>query len=204
MTTAKQIVDFCRQHNIHFVFAESCTGGKLAAAIVDVPGASDVFHGSLVTYSDGMKMAVLDVEGYTLGRFSAVSEIVAHQMAYGALHLLRDTFSHTQPDVEPRCFTVSTTGYVGPFTDENRHAFIGLAGFFASQENSYSGFAPAVHEITFKTDDRQGNQQAVVERALQEIVTMLEKATQDSNTEARAWTDANGNLHARNLPSGKD
>ena len=169
MTIAKKIVDFCREHDIHFAFAESCTGGRLAAAIVDVPGASDVFHGSFVAYSDGMKMEALGVDGYALGKHGAVSEIIANTMAFGALQNLRGNFGRTQPDFLPTVFAVSTTGFVGPYTDENRHAFIAICG------DTFKNPIVGTHEISFKTDDRAGNQQAVVDRALQEIADMLEK-----------------------------
>lgn len=161
MSIAKKIVDHCREHNIAFAFAESCTGGRLASAIVDVPGASDVFQGSVVTYTDRMKMWMLDVDGYTLGRQGAVSEAIAAQMAIGVEQRMHF-------EGEP-VFTVSTTGFVGPYTNEERHAYIGIVTRLGKRLKC------EVHEITFKTDDREGNQQAVVDRALQEIADMLEK-----------------------------
>lgn len=172
MTIAQQIVEFCRKNDIHFAFAESCTGGKLSAAIVDVPGASDVFHGSLVTYSDGMKLSVLDINPYALGRLTAVSKQVAAEMAEGAHHNLLNAVEWTR---EPESlFTVSTTGYVGPYSgNEPRIAYIAVLVDPARRLVEDEG--GVVHEISFKTDNRQANQQAVVERALQEIVTHIIK-----------------------------
>lgn len=172
MSNAKQIVDVCRENNITFAFAESCTGGRLASALVDVPGASDVFHGSLVTYSDDMKMNALDVDGYTLGKLGAVSENVAAQMAVGAYDLLK-----AKPD--DSVFTVSTTGLVGPFKEgEERHAYIAVLESLGQRMNC------EIHEITFKTDDRKNNQEAVVDRAIYEITTLLEKHIQGLNEES--------------------
>lgn len=172
MSNATQIIDYCRKHNITFAFAESCTGGRLASAIVDVPGASDVFHGSLVTYSDDMKMNALDVDGYTLGKLGAVSENIAAQMAVGAYDLLE-----AKPD--DAVFTVSTTGFVGPFTEgEERHAYIAVLESLGKRLNC------EVHEITFKTDDRKNNQEAVVDRAIYEIANLLEKHLIESTKES--------------------
>lgn len=168
--SAKQIVDVCREHNITFAFAESCTGGRLASAIVDVPGASDVFHGSLVTYTDQMKMNVLDVDGYTLGKLGAVSEKVATQMVLGAYDLL-------QAEPDDAVFAVSTTGFVGPFTNEERHAYIAVL------ESLGKRLSYEVHEISFKTDDRKNNQEAVVDRVIYEITTLLEKHLEKLKTD---------------------
>jgi len=64
--------------------AESCTGGLIASLLTDIPGSSDVFQLSLVTYSDRSKVELLGVKQGTLDRHGAVSEAVASEMAAGA------------------------------------------------------------------------------------------------------------------------
>jgi nicotinamide-nucleotide amidase len=68
-------------------FAESCTGGKIAAAITDIPGSSLYFKSSVVTYSNESKIKLLGVKEETLSRFGAVSKETAKEMAEGVLKL---------------------------------------------------------------------------------------------------------------------
>lgn len=66
-------------------FAESCTGGSLASAITALPGASDYFLGSLVTYSNALKMNVLSVPESILKEKGAVSAETVLSMVEGLL-----------------------------------------------------------------------------------------------------------------------
>lgn len=67
--------------------AESCTGGWVAKAITDVPGASAVFHYGVVSYSNGAKEHMLGVKNATLEEHGSVSEAVVEEMAEGVLML---------------------------------------------------------------------------------------------------------------------
>lgn len=82
--------------------AESCTGGRLASRITDVPGASAVFVGAAVTYSNDLKQQLLGVRAETLSVHGAVSENTAREMAEGA----RSRFGSD--------YALATTGIAGP------------------------------------------------------------------------------------------
>ncbi|HVA32812.1 MAG TPA: competence/damage-inducible protein A [Candidatus Baltobacteraceae bacterium] len=64
--------------------AESCTGGRVAAALTGVPGASRSFRGGIVAYDNALKVEQLGVDGDLIERCGAVSEEVAKAMATGA------------------------------------------------------------------------------------------------------------------------
>ncbi len=63
--------------------AESCTGGLFAKTLTDIPGASDIFDRSIVTYSNKAKVEELGVSEKTLEEYGAVSEQTAGEMAAG-------------------------------------------------------------------------------------------------------------------------
>jgi nicotinamide-nucleotide amidase len=83
-TTAELVLDLLRARGLRLATAESCTGGLVAARLTDVPGASDVFVGSIVAYSNEVKAAQLAVPEAVLAEHGAVSEEVAAEMARGA------------------------------------------------------------------------------------------------------------------------
>ena len=86
----------------HISFAESCTGGLLAATMINVEGASDVIGESYVTYSNEAKTKLLGVNPDTIVKYDVVSREVANEMAFGL-------YQRTHAEV-----CISVTGYVGP------------------------------------------------------------------------------------------
>ena len=79
----EQVVEQLIARGWHISFAESCTGGKAAAALVDVADASKVLDVSFVTYANEAKIQYLGVKPETIEEFGVVSEQVAYQMAEG-------------------------------------------------------------------------------------------------------------------------
>lgn len=80
------------QKNANLALAESCTGGLIADLLTNVPGSSDYFVFSAVTYSNQLKMKVLGVSDRTLDRYGAVSEQTAQEMAQGVQQLSSTTY----------------------------------------------------------------------------------------------------------------
>ncbi len=82
--------------------AESCTGGLLAHRLTSVPGSSRYFQGSIIAYSNDIKMRELGVQASTLEAYGAVSEATVREMAEGLRH-------HLGVDV-----ALATSGIAGP------------------------------------------------------------------------------------------
>lgn len=80
----EKLVELLIEKKLTITTAESCTGGMISSALVNVPGASSVLNEAYVTYSNEAKMRLLGVEGETLDTVGAVSEETARQMAEGA------------------------------------------------------------------------------------------------------------------------
>ena len=83
MDKREELVKLLIKKNYTISFAESCTGGKMAAAIVDVADASKVLNASFVTYANEAKVKYAKVHQKTLDRYGAVSEQTAGEMAEG-------------------------------------------------------------------------------------------------------------------------
>jgi nicotinamide-nucleotide amidase len=100
--------------------AESCTGGGLGAMLTEIPGSSDYFVGGVISYSNRVKIDLLEVSQELLSQLGAVSEPVAKQMAAGVKKRLNANWS------------LSITGIAGPGGGSAYKpvglVYIGLAG----------------------------------------------------------------------------
>ena len=140
MTTAFDVLRALQGKTL--VTAESLTGGGIGAELTAAPGASQVFKGGIISYTDEVKRDVLGVPGDVLERFGAVSLATAMHMAAGARKVLN-------ADV-----AVSVTGLAGPdgdaFGNPVGTVFIGYAderGVTAG-EYHFSGDRAAVRHQT--------------------------------------------------------
>ncbi len=94
--------ELLKQKNSTIATAESCTGGRLAAALNAQSGSSEYYMGSVVAYANEVKEQVLGVEHDTLINYGAVSEQTVREMAEGVRHLM-----HTD-------YAIATSGIAGP------------------------------------------------------------------------------------------
>lgn len=102
----QRVLQLLKKENLTFAAAESCTGGLIAKRITDLPGASAVFRGGVVSYTNGVKAGVLGVPQELLDTYGAVSQPVAKAMAEGVRRI-------TGADL-----AVSVTGVAGPDKDD--------------------------------------------------------------------------------------
>ncbi len=101
-TTAADLVARLRAAGKTVAVAESLTGGLVAAALTDIPGASVVVRGGVLAYATDVKAHVLGVNEVLLAQVGAVDADVAEQMASGVRSLMGATYG------------LATTGVAGP------------------------------------------------------------------------------------------
>jgi len=142
---------------------ESATGGRIADRITNVPGSSDYFKGSVVAYSNEVKIALLGVKKATIENYGAVSEQTALEMAQGGRKLL---------DVD---ICVSDTGIAGPSGDTPEKP----VGLF------YLGLAARNERLSQKhvfQGNREGNKRDAAEAVLNMLKQYLLRCCNKSKT----------------------
>lgn len=137
------------------VTAESCTGGLISARCTDVPGSSDWFAGSIIAYSNNVKLSLLGVAGDVLKRLGAVSEEVVTSMATRVLTTIGGHVS------------VAVSGIAGPTggTEDKPVGTVWIA--WATWEDTLRT------ELFYFEGDRAEVREQAVRAALQGVVSML-------------------------------
>ena len=113
---SERLVESLRSAGLSIAVAESLTGGMVASELAAVAGASDVFLGGVVAYSNAAKSSILGVSSQSLESFGAVSDDVALQMAQGVQEVFAVASGLTLNDV----IGVATTGVAGPAQSESK------------------------------------------------------------------------------------
>jgi nicotinamide-nucleotide amidase len=151
----KQIIDILSERNQSLVTAESCTGGMIAAALTDIPGASSALYGGYITYANTAKSRMIQVQPRLIRDYGAVSNQVARAMADGA----RNT-AHVD-------YAVAVTGIAGPDGGSERKP-VGLVYVAVSSE-----LATVVIEHRFGDIGRDEIRKATVAAALDLVLQVL-------------------------------
>ena len=149
--TINDLKDTFVQRNLTLGSAESFTGGLFAQQITSVPGASQFFKGSLVTYATEEKMRILGVSKEIIDRYGVVSQEVAGEMAGHALALLNVDYA------------VSFTGNAGPSALEGKpvgEIYIGISSRTITKVYRYQ---------------LSGDRHHIQEEAVQLAISLLEK-----------------------------
>ncbi len=102
MSALSEMVKAIGSKGSSLALAESCTGGLISTLITDLPGSSNYFLGSAVTYSNSSKNRILGVSQDTISKYGAVSEQTAVEMAEGAAKVFGSDYA------------ASVTGIAGP------------------------------------------------------------------------------------------
>ena len=148
----KRIIDLLAEKNQTIVTAESCTGGMVAAALTDIPGASAALYGGYVTYANAAKSRMIHVQARLIRDYGAVSNQVARAMADGARNTARADYA------------VSVTGIAGPDGGSEKQP-IGLVYIAVSSE-----LATVVIEHRFGDLGRDAIRKASVQAALELVL----------------------------------
>lgn len=151
MTPEEEIVQKLTEKGLTLTTAESCTGGWIAKRLTDVSGASAVFHGGAVTYSNRLKSEWLGVKEETLRQFGAVSEQTAREMAEGARKFAKADLA------------VAVTGIAGPNSDDTNKP-VGLVYIALASEH---GVTVEKYENQFTENVRENNRAASADNALE-------------------------------------
>lgn len=149
----KKIYEYLKKERLKITFAESCTGGLLSKLMTDIPGASEVFDGGIVSYSNAVKNKFLGVEDDVLKKHGAVSAECAKQMAEGARRVFGADIA------------VSVTGLAGPGGESDEKP-VGLV---------YIGVADRNTTTVYKTLNKQASREQVREMTVKNVKKILEE-----------------------------
>jgi PncC family amidohydrolase len=174
--TADEVVRLLRENALTLAVAESCTAGLVADSIACIPGASDVFWGSFVTYRTEAKAAMLGIEKALLERYGAVSEETARAMAEAALEKSGTSVS------------ASVTGLAGPDGD-GRGTPVGTV-WVAAAAREKSG-RPRILARCFQY---QGGRASVREAAALDVLRVIRETAQVFSADAKKLTCADAAL----------
>lgn len=154
---ARTIGDLLREREATLAVAESSTGGLVGSMVTDVPGSSEYFDRSLVTYANRAKMDLLDVSQETIAEHGAVSEPTARAMAIGVRENAGTDWG------------LSTTGVAGPGGGSERTP-VGTLYVGVAQQTSQSSRGSDVRVERFEFDgDRLENKHSFATQALREL-----------------------------------
>jgi PncC family amidohydrolase len=157
MSRVNELFQLLKDQTATLGAAESCTGGQFSSKITAVPGSSEFFIGSIISYANSVKKNLLEIPEIDLKNHGAVSQIVAEKMAKNVRELLNCTYS------------VSITGVAGPGGGTQSKP-VGTVWF------GISGPKFVKTEMKLFTGDRSRVQSCAVEYALELLINTIRSA----------------------------
>ncbi|MEV4858903.1 CinA family protein [Streptomyces ossamyceticus] len=161
-STAADVLRLLRVRGETLAVAESLTGGLVAAAITDVPGASQAFRGSVTAYATEVKHQLLGVDAALLDQRGAVDPQVAAQMADGVRKALGADWG------------ISTTGVAGPDPQDGQPVgtvHVAVAGPLGADSGAFDGGKVASLRLNGgRAEIRMESVRSVLGLLLQELV----------------------------------
>lgn len=154
MDKVLKLAEILRSNGYSLSTAESCTGGGIGQLLTSVPGSSSWYQGGIVSYSNELKVTLLQVPQSALESFGAVSEEVARYMAEGAATVMKTDLS------------MSTTGIAGP-DGGSAEKPVGTVCFGWS-------VAGKIHaETIYFTGDRDQIRQQSIQHSLDRLIQLI-------------------------------
>jgi PncC family amidohydrolase len=158
-TDVNRLVERLADRNLRLVLAESCTGGMVSAELTGVPGVSQWYCGSAVTYRGDTKTSWLGVSAAEIQQHTAVSKVVARQMAAGVLE--------RTPEAD---IAASVTGHFGPNSPAGFDALV----FIATARRDHGMIVTDVQHHHLSTMDRLPRQREATALVLTTLMQMLD------------------------------
>lgn len=149
-----KVIERLQQMNMALATAESLTGGFLGQSLTAVPGASKAYQGGVITYTNQVKMTLLNIPAEVLEKYSAVSTECAQAMAENARHILNADYC------------LATTGLAGPDGDGINP--VGTVFIALSTPNE-----TFVRQFCFKNHSRREVREETVRFALEWLLAVL-------------------------------
>lgn len=171
--TAQTLADELRRRNQRLVLAESCTGGMAAALLTQIPGISNFFCGSAVTYRPLTKIAWLGIHQTSIEQFTAESAEITEAMVH---RILENT-----PEAD---LAGAITGHLGPGIDPliDGVIFVSFGFRVRNQTTDRSDPVPIQNQTVnqfvnrtgrLRSSERISRQQEAAEFLLQGIIEQL-------------------------------
>lgn len=156
---ARQLANDLKRRDVKVIFAESCTGGLVAASLAKVSGISDYLCGSAVTYRNDTKHQWLGVSSDKLKRPGPVSAIVAREMAAGVLAMT--------PEAD---WSASVTGHLGPNAPRRLDGlvYVGI-GHRKNHQLTSAAFRVTASRHVLAAETRTQRQQEAASLVLQQL-----------------------------------